>query len=319
MPKYRRIALFQNPSSGSASPEARTRVRDRLANISESLEETEVEPGHVLSEAAKASAEAGPDLMVVAGGDGTVREVASAIVGKNVPLGIIALGTFNNLALSLGIPHDVDAACDLLAEGPVRQIDVGLADERHYFFEAAGVGVDAELFPIGEAFKSGRLDGVWHAIRLAIRYSQVAVKLQFDRSVAEAYSRSFRGVSPMSRKRKRFRKARTAVQLRCSFVVIGNGSYYGSNFTVCPGAVLDDGLLSIAVYRDFSKRELIRHFWSIARGHRAYNPKLEIFTAQSVEIRSRRALAVHVDGHPIGTTPVRFRVLPEALRVIARE
>jgi diacylglycerol kinase (ATP) len=316
MPKYRHITLFQNPLSGSASPEAQRRIRERLSSICESFEETLVDSGRVLLEEAKAKAETGPDLMVVAGGDGTVREVASAIVGRKVPLGIVPLGTFNNLALSLRIPHVVDAACDVIEEGSVRTIDVGIADDRHYFFEAAGVGVDAEMFPLGEAVKSGRFEAIWRTIGLALRYSQETVKLRFDRSVADAYARSFRGVSPLSRRRKRFRKAKTAVQLRCSFVAIGNGAYYGSNFTVCPGALLDDGLLSISVFRDFSKQELIRHFWSIARGQRAYNPKLEMFTAQCVEVFSRRSLAVHVDGHPIGTTPVRFRALPRALRVV---
>jgi diacylglycerol kinase (ATP) len=319
MPKYRHIALFQNPSSGSASPEAQRRIRERLSSICESFEETLVGSAQALSEEAKAKVDTGPDLMVVAGGDGTVREVASAIVGRKVLLGIIPLGTFNNLALSLRIPHVVDAACDLIEEGAVRTIDVGIADDRHYFFEAAGVGVDAEMFPIGEAVKSGRFDAIWRAVRLALGYSQETVRLRFDRSVAEAYARSFRGVSPMGRRRKRFRTAKTAVRLRCSFVAVGNGAYYGSNFTVCPGALVDDGLLSISVFRDFSKQELIRHFWSIARGQRAYNPKLEMFTAQSVEILSRRSLAVHVDGHLIGTTPVRFRALPKALRVVARE
>jgi diacylglycerol kinase (ATP) len=319
MPKYRHIALFQNPSSGSASPEAQRRIRERLSSICESFEETLVGSAQALSEEAKAKVDTGPDLMVVAGGDGTVREVASAIVGSKVLLGIVPLGTFNNLALSLRIPLVVDAACDLIEEGAVRTIDVGIADDRHYFFEAAGVGVDAEMFPIGEAVKSGRFDAIWRAVRLALGYSQETVRLRFDRSVAEAYARSFRGVSPMGRRRKRFRTAKTAVRLRCFFVAVGNGAYYGGNFTVCPGALVDDGLLSISVFRDFSKQELIRHFWSITRGQRAYNPKLEMFTAQSVEILSRRSLAVHVDGHPIGTTPVRFRALPKALRVVARE
>jgi diacylglycerol kinase (ATP) len=97
-----------------------------------------------------------------------------------------------------------------------------------------------------------------------------------------------------------------------------NGPYYGGNFNVCPGAVLDDGLFSIGVYRDFSKLELLRHFWSISGGHRHYNHKMEMFAAQRVEISSGRRLSVHVDGHPIGTTPVRFDVLPKALKVITQ-
>ena len=147
-------------------------------------------------------------------------------------------------------------------------------------------------------------------------HRQASVELGFDRSVSAAYQSSFRGTEPLKRRRRRFRGAKRAVRLRCSFVAVGNGPYYGGNFNVCPGAVLDDGLLSIGVYRDFSKLELLRHFWSISGGHRHYNPKMEMFAAQRVEISSGKRLSVHVDGHPIGTTPVRFEVLARALKVI---
>ena len=84
-----------------------------------------------------------------------MREIASALVGTEVPLAIVPLGTFNNLALSLNLPSNPQAVCDLIEAGFTRRIDVGVADDRTYFFEAAGVGVDAELFPIGEEVKSG--------------------------------------------------------------------------------------------------------------------------------------------------------------------
>jgi diacylglycerol kinase (ATP) len=98
---------------------------------------------------------------------------------------------------------------------------------------------------------------------------------------------------------------------------VGNGPYYGSNFTICPGAELDDGLLRISVFRDFSKRELASHLWSISRGRYEYNPKLEVFETGTLEVRSRYRLFVHVDGNPIGTTPVRFGTLEKALVVFA--
>ena len=96
------------------------------------------------------------------------------------------------------------------------------------------------------------------------------------------------------------------------------GPFYGSNFAVCPGAILDDGLLSISVFRDFSKLELVWHFRSISRGRRQYHPKLEMFEGKTLEVSSSKPLSVHVDGQPIGTTPVRFRVLPKALKVVAK-
>jgi diacylglycerol kinase (ATP) len=154
-------------------------------------------------------------------------------------------------------------------------------------------------------------------MRMALLHRQAPVELRFDRSVSAAYQSSFRGVELLKRRRRRFRGQKNVVKLRCSLVVVGNGPYYGSNFNICPGAVLDDGLFSIGVYRDFSKLELLRHFWSISGGHRYYNPKMEMFAVKKVEILSGKRLSVHVDGQPIGTTPVRFEVLPGALKVIA--
>jgi diacylglycerol kinase (ATP) len=165
--------------------------------------------------------------------------------------------------------------------------------------------------------KSGRFYRIGRAIRLALSHRQARVEMRFDRPVIIAHQSSFRAMIPQKRRQRRFLGHKNRVRLRCSFVAIGNGPYYGGNFNVCPGAVLDDGLFSISVYRDFSKLELLRHFWSISGGRRRYSPKMEMFEANRVEIRSRRNLSVHVDGQLIGTTPVRFDVLPQALKVIA--
>jgi diacylglycerol kinase (ATP) len=316
--RYRRIALFQNLASGSLNTESRRRLLERLESIGDLVLEVTVDPTLNLAARAAEIAREDFDLVVVAGGDGTVRDVAGALVGTDIPLAIVPLGTFNNLARSLELPADPDAVCDLIEAGLTRRIDVGIADNHHAFFEGAGVGVDADLFPIGEEVKSGRFHGIGHALRLALLHRQAPVELRFDRPVAAAYKHSFRGSSPPKRRRRRYLGLKNEVRLRCSFVVIGNGPYYGGNFNVCPGANLDDGLFSIAVYRDFSKLELLRHFWSISDGHRHYNPKMEMFAVQSVEIWSGKRLSVHVDGRPIGTTPVRFDVLPKALKVITQ-
>jgi diacylglycerol kinase (ATP) len=314
--RYKKIVLFQNPWSGPPNVESRRKIRARLESMGDSLLEVIVDRELNLAGHATEILNGNVDLVVVAGGDGTVREVASALVGTDIALAIIPFGTFNNLALSLKLPRDPEAACDLIQEGLTRRIDVGMANEQQAFFEGAGVGVDADLFPIAEEVKSGRFYRIGHAIRLALSHRQARVEMRFDRPVATAHQSSFRGMTPRKR-RGRFLGRKNRVRLRCSFVVVGNGPYYGGNFNVCPGAMLDDGLFSISVYRDFSKLELLSHFWSISGGRRRYSPKMEMFTAKRVEIWSRRSLSVHVDGQLIGTTPVIFNVLPQALKVIA--
>ena len=103
-PKYRCAVIFLNPASGIRNQESRLQVRNRLAGISDSLEEVITQPETALFDRTAESLRNGADLVVVAGGDGTVRQVASALVGTEATLGIVPLGTFNNFARRLNIP-----------------------------------------------------------------------------------------------------------------------------------------------------------------------------------------------------------------------
>jgi diacylglycerol kinase (ATP) len=316
MTRFSQVALIQNPSSGNGDVLARLAVRNELAAAGSLWRELVVEPERSIASRTSELLREGVDLIVVAGGDGTVREVASTLVGTTVPLLVIPLGTFNNFARSLSLPADPIGACQLVRTGALRQVDVGTANGRHFFFEAAGVGVDAQLFPLGEAVKQGRFAAIFRAARLAFVHQQEAVELNFDRPLDRAYQRSFRGQSPVRHRRRRFLNNRRRIRLRSSFLAVANGPYYGRNFTVCPGARLDDGLLSVGVFRDFSKRELLSHFLSISRGRRQYHPKLEMFECAWLEVTAQEKLQVHVDGIPVGTTPVRFSVRRKALTVL---
>jgi diacylglycerol kinase (ATP) len=316
MTRFSQVALIQNPASGNGDEPARLAVRNELAAAGSLWKELVVEPDRSIAIQTSELLREGVDLIVVAGGDGTVREVASTLVGKTVPLLVIPLGTFNNFARSLSLPADPIGACRLVHTGALRQVDVGTANGRHFFFEAAGVGVDAQLFPLGEAVKQGRFAAIFHAARLAFTHQQAAVELNFDRPLDRAYQRSFRGQSPVHHRRRRFRNDRRRIRLRSSFLAVANGPYYGSNFTVCPGARPDDGLLSVGVFRDFSKRELLFHFVSISRGRRQYHPKVEMFECAWLEVTAQEKLQIHVDGNPVGTTPVRFSVRRSALTVL---
>ncbi|MBV8484265.1 MAG: diacylglycerol kinase family lipid kinase [Verrucomicrobia bacterium] len=314
--RYARAVLFHNLLSGKATQQVLASVRERISSSIPAVEEHGIETEAVTAVTVRQALDKKPDLVVVAGGDGTIRLIASELVGTNIPLAIIPVGTFNNLALSLGLPSDPLAACAVVENGTLTRVDVGIADENNFFFEAAGVGVDAEIFPIGEEIKRGRFLAIFQALRTVLVHRQTPVELKFDRPVDQAYQASFRGYVPLQRRRRRFRKSRNRVRLRCSFVAVANGPFYGTNLTVCPGAKMDDGLLTIAVYRDFSKRELALHLWSISRGTYRLHPKIETFESRRLEVFSRTRLQVHVDGILIGTTPVRFGVRPGVLTVL---
>jgi diacylglycerol kinase (ATP) len=306
--------LIMNPISGNGQPNPM-----KLPEITAALEAEDIradlvftDPEHSPAEIAQQAIAEDYDMVVVSGGDGTVSEVAKGLIHSSIPLGILPVGTYNNIARSLDLPTDMTEACRVLSQGQVKSIDVGVANDEYFFFEAAGVGLDAALFPLGEEIKGGQWGRMLQAARLAMNYKPQLIQMQFDRSIAEARDR------PLSKRRFLQRRSTMRRTLRRSalLVVIANGPYYGTGFTVAPNAVIDDGLLTISVFRNFSKWELIRHFWSISRGQYHYSPKIETYYAAELQIQSNAVLPIHIDGHPIGKLPVTLKVLKQALKVI---
>jgi diacylglycerol kinase (ATP) len=261
---------------------------------------------------AQQAVEEGYDMVVVGGGDGTVSEVAKGLLYAPIPLGIVPIGTYNNIARSLNLPTDMAEVCSVLARGQIKSVDVGQANDEHYFFEAAGVGLDAALFPLGEEIKGGRWGRMLQAAQLAMGYEPQRIIIQLDRPIFEA-----REQPPAQRfVRQRVRSARRELRIKALLVVIANGPYYGTGFTVAPDAIIDDGLLTLSVFRNFSKWELIRHFWSISKGQYHYSPKVENYRVAEVKLTSTAKLPVHIDGHLLGELPVTLKTIKHALKVI---
>ncbi|HEY9860862.1 MAG TPA: diacylglycerol kinase family protein [Candidatus Obscuribacterales bacterium] len=313
----KRASLIMNPVSGTDEPNP-MKLPDLLAaleaeDIRADLAFTKPDESPALL--AQRAVEEAYDMVIVGGGDGTVSEVAKGLIHAPIPLGIVPIGTYNNIARSLNIPTDMAQACQVIAQGQIKSIDVGQAndDNEHYFFEAAGVGLDAALFPLGEEVKGGQWGRMLQAARLAMGYQPQRLRIELDRPLAEATTRT-------SLRNKRFLRrqlaTRSEFQLQALLVVVANGPYYGTGFTVAPDAVMDDGLLTVSVYRKFSKWELVRHFWSISRGQYYYSPKIETYQVAKVRLTSIAKLPVHIDGHQIGELPVTFQVVKQALRVL---
>lgn len=303
--------LIANEAAGSMGPGAEQipALKALLAPRFRKLEIRMTTPELPADRIAGDALEQGASQILVAGGDGTVSAVARMLVRRPVTLGIIPLGTFNNIARSLEIPADMEAACRIICEGKERQVDAGIANDERYFFEAAGAGLDAALFPLGEEIKTGRWQRILQFARMTMRYNARRVRMEFDCSVAAALPRERRRRFPSSS------LASNSVVMRALLVAVANGPYYGGGFAVAPTARLNDGKLTVAVYRRFSKYELLRHFISISQGRRRFSPKLEVFSARRVKISAFHRLPVHLDGVPFGNAPVRLEAVPRALRV----
>ncbi|MGH2445059.1 MAG: diacylglycerol/lipid kinase family protein [Candidatus Limnocylindria bacterium] len=242
---------------------------------------------------ARAAADAGSDV-VVAGGDGTVSMVATALMDHpSATLGILAMGSFNNMARGFGVPVTLDEALEVIGSRPPSQVDAGWVvrddDEGQPFFEAAGVGVDAIGFLAAELAEKR---GWWRAGRAlwrGMRMRRTPMRITID-------GRAYRTGSPT--------------------VTVSNGPYHGMGFAVSTEADPTDGVLDVAVFGGMSRWEVIRHFLAVARRRPRHEARITDYRARRITIEgTRRALPAHADGASIGFTPVTFEVRPKALRL----
>jgi diacylglycerol kinase (ATP) len=295
----RTFRVIRNPAAGIAS--ALTPGGGSAAAIGELLERHGI-AAEVLEPQDEAAARAAVrqavaddvDVVVAAGGDGTTHLVVAGLVGTHTALGILPLGRVMNIARSLGIDRDLDVAAEILGTGRVLTMDVGeatTADGRTVrFLEAGSVGINAAIFRQVARIDSGDLRSILRTVWVALRYRPARMTIELDDEV---------------------------VRTRALMVSVSIGPYLGLGMTVAPEARLDDGRFDIHVFRRFSKLELLRHLASIAFGRRRYAPQVSSYRSAAVRISSVRPLPARADSYDLGSTPVEFRTLTGALRVIA--
>lgn len=231
----------------------------------------------------------GYDVVVAAGGDGTVGNIARQLINSPTALGILPLGSVMNIARMLDIPRELDAAARIIATGNVRTIDVGSANG-NVFFECGSVGLNAAVFREVQRFDGGEYRSILSAIGVAVRYRPARMTIHLD--------------------------DRT-VRTRALMVTIANGPYTGIGFTVAPDAEVDDGRFDVSLFRQFSRTRLLAHLVRTAFGRKHYSPRIETFRSARVHITTRSPLPARADAMDLGTTPVTYEILPAALRVVA--
>lgn len=295
-----RTVLILNPTSGEsalAAPhdepgtnEERILASLRAHKIEPTVLYTTIEdPGKLMAQQA---AQDGAELVIAGGGDGTLHAVASGVIGTKSALGILPMGTMNNIARSLRIPEDIEGACEIIASGETSQIDVGKINDT-LFLEVAGVGLEAALFPAAEELKSkgilSTFNGIAHGLRTLVSFTASNFTVTFD-----------------GKKRRHVK----AIQIS-----VCNSPYYGARLQFAPSAMMDDGLLNVLIYRKFSKFNYFRHALSISQGRRDLAPRISRRKVKTIFVESEHPVELHADGEPQGYTPAMITVLPGALRV----
>jgi len=232
------------------------------------------------------------DRVVVAGGDGTLNAAVQALVGTGLPLAILPLGTANNLARTLAVPLDLQAACELAVGGPRRQIDLGWVNGR-YFFTTASIGLSVQ---ITEALTS-KTKRRWGPLA----YGVAAVRA-LTRSRAFHADISWPGGTRHSR----------TVQ-----IVVGNGRYYGSALPVAADAKIDDARLDLYSLEVRHWLQLVALVPALRSGHHGSKGSVEALRATEFDVTTVVPREINVDGEICRQTPARFRILPGALEVFA--
>jgi YegS/Rv2252/BmrU family lipid kinase len=231
------------------------------------------------------------DLVIVGGGDGTLNAAVDGLVDTQLPLGILPLGTANDLARTLKIPTCLPDACEIIATGYSRRIDLGWVNGKH-FFNVASLGVSVQITQKLSKEAKRR----WGVLAYAATASQVIWQARPFRAEIR-----FNGES---------------ISVKTIQIAVGNGRYYGGGFTVDYDAAIDDQQLDLYSLE-------IQHWWEIlallpamrggqhtlARGVRALD-------AQEIEVYTHKPHAINTDGEITTSTPAKFRVIPHALAVL---
>ncbi len=280
----------------------RGRCRRLWPSIERALRSSRLPFRHVFTEAPGAAIEiarrAARDFSVVVavGGDGTIHEVATGLMGTKAKLGIIPAGTGNDFVKMLGIPpKDPLRAIPILEDGQTKRVDVGRVGEHYYFVNGFGVGLDGAI--AWRVFRSWR----WPALAPWIYlYAAIREALFFRSSELEIRAPDW--------------------QVSDTLLMAGasNGRYHGGDFLLVPHAEIDDGLFDVYMISDMAPLKRLREIPKTRRGEHISLPEVRIKRAPRIEILSQIPLLGHLDGEPIEfpAGKIRVELLPRALEVI---
>jgi diacylglycerol kinase family enzyme len=253
-------------------------------------------PASGLDAAARAAAVSDADPVVFGGGDGTISTGASALAGGPKTLGVLPLGTFNHFARDLGIPLGLEDAVRTIAEGRVREVDVGEAGGRA-FVNNASIGLYPEMVRVRDELRRH------HGMRKGTAMLAAAREVLRDPPFLRVELRVFDDVA----------------RVRTPFVFVGNNRYEMSLFSLGARSALDRGELSLYVARNARRWGIVRLALRALLGRLRQDRDFEALALPEVEVSTpRRMVRVALDGevHRM-ESPLLYRIRRRALRVLA--
>lgn len=293
-----RMLVIFNPVAGQDEPaRVRRQIGGALAVRGASFDLAETSAAGDAERLAQQAVSMGYGCVVAAGGDGTIAEVITGLAGGTVPLGIIPLGTGNQLAANLSIPPDIERAVEVAVTGKPRPIDIGQLGSGRYFALMAGAGWDAEV--MGSCSRE-----------LKDRWGFGAYLFQGLKRAAAPPSALFR-----------INADGAEFEVRAATVLIANaGHLFSSIFPVevriAPDASFQDGLLDVCIYAPRSLPDVAAVLWKVARRQYIGDDRMIYLQAREVSIDADPPIVTQVDGDCTGETPLIARAVPGGVQVL---
>jgi diacylglycerol kinase (ATP) len=298
-PQFKRVHIIVNPASGQDRPV--------LSILNEVFHPSGIDwevfvtkqAGDAVRYAREAVA-AGVDAVGVYGGDGTVMEVASALVNTNMPLAIFPGGTANVMSVELGVPSDPAEACALVTGGrsTIRSIDVGQYGD-HIFLTRLGMGLESNVIENTAREQKDRMGWLAYALNTLRELADPKVsryRLTLDGEVVET-------------------EGLTCVVANSGIITPNSGIPGRGVVSFAPGISVSDGLLDVVVIRGADLGSLLSVAASMMAGNENAEPLLH-WTAREVLVEADPPQTIQLDGEILDQTPAHARVVPNALRVI---
>ncbi len=230
------------------------------------------------------------DCVIVGGGDGSMNAAAPALVETRLPLGVLPMGTANDLARTLQIPNDLAQASEVITAGPLHKIDLGRVNGR-YFFNVANIGL-----------------GVHVTHQLSRELKQRWGILSYAHGLFKALKsfRPFRADIVCDGRRQYVRSIQIAV---------GNGRHYGGGMTVAENASIDDHRFFLYSIEPLSLWDMVKFAPSLRVGRFDESHPVALEEGRRIQISTNRTMAVSADGEVVTRTPALFEMITGAVTV----
>ncbi len=291
----RTVALLVNPTAGKGRGEAEAKTAaDRLTAAGIGVQRlVGLDAADALQLGRRAVAH-GLDALVAVGGDGMLNLALQCVAGTSTPLGVVPAGTGNDFATHVGLAsHDPVAAADVIADGAVRSLDaarVTWSGEGRWFAGVLSSGFDSAV-------------------------NERANRMRWPRGRSRYNVAILAELGVFSPLRFRISVDGTAIDREAMLVAVGNGTSYGGGMKVCPGALVDDGLLHVTILGQLSKPEFLRVFPKVYKGTHVTHRAVEVVSGREISLQAEGAVA-YADGERLGALPVTVTCVPAALQML---